>query len=45
MDIDRVRADNEQREGVHRKNGLIIYSGPPPSRELKQRWKKEAKEK
>jgi len=45
VDIDRVRADNELREGVHRKNGLIIYSGPLPTRELKQKWKREAKEK
>ena len=27
---------------VQRKNGLIIYCGPPPTREMKQKWKKAA---
>ena len=44
VDIDRVRLDNEQRTDVQRKSGLLIYSGPPPSRELKQQWRKASRE-
>jgi hypothetical protein len=44
VDIDRIRADNEQRADVLRKGGLIIYQGPTPSRETKQQWQREAKE-
>lgn len=44
VDIDRVRADNESRDGVHRKCGLIIYGGPPPSRQLKETWRREARQ-
>lgn len=45
LDVDRVRADNLQRTNVQRKGGLIIYGGPPPSRELKEQWRREAREK
>lgn len=45
LDVDRVRADNLQRTDVQRKGGLIIYGGPPPSRELKEQWRKDAREK
>ncbi len=45
VDIDRIRADNEQRADVLRKGGLIIYQGPTPNREAKQQWQREAKDK
>ena len=47
VDVDRVRSDNDLRSGggdVQRKGGLIIYSGAPPSRELKEQWRREAKQ-
>ncbi|KAG1661523.1 hypothetical protein FOA52_000033 [Chlamydomonas sp. UWO 241] len=56
VDVDRVRAENETRvqpgepgtgssgQNVQRKAGLIIYSGPPPSRELKEKWRRDARE-
>lgn len=45
VDVDRIRADNEKRTAVLRKSGLIIYQGPTPSKEAKQQWQREAKEK
>ena len=36
--------DNEQKEG-ERKGGLLINSGPNPTREIRARWQAEAKEK
>jgi hypothetical protein len=31
VDIDRIRADNEQRGDVERKGGLIIWAGRTPT--------------
>ncbi|GAX82248.1 hypothetical protein CEUSTIGMA_g9676.t1 [Chlamydomonas eustigma] len=45
VDVDRIRLDNQSRNDVQRKSGLIIYSGPPPTRELKQQWRRESKAK
>mmetsp|Transcript_35203 Transcript_35203/g.76358 ORF Transcript_35203/g.76358 Transcript_35203/m.76358 type:complete len:339 (-) Transcript_35203:1771-2787(-) len=44
VDIDRIRADNAEKEG-ERKGGLLINSGPNPNKELRAKWQKEAKEK
>ena len=44
LDLDRIRADNSKKEG-ERKGGLLINSGPNPTKELREKWQKEAKEK
>lgn len=45
MDIDRIRADNEAQVGVKRKQGLIIWTGDNPTKEMKLRWQRESREK
>eukprot|EP01024_Parvocaulis_polyphysoides_P072507 TRINITY_DN918_c0_g1_i1.p3 TRINITY_DN918_c0_g1~~TRINITY_DN918_c0_g1_i1.p3 ORF type:complete len:295 (-),score=25.86 TRINITY_DN918_c0_g1_i1:195-1079(-) len=45
VDIDRIRSDNEKRQDVERKSGLIIWSGPNPTKTMKEKWQKEAQEK
>ena len=44
VNVDQIRKDNEQKEG-ERKGGLLINSGPNPTREIRARWQAEAKEK
>ncbi|GMH45281.1 hypothetical protein BSKO_13238 [Bryopsis sp. KO-2023] len=39
VDIDRIREHNETRMNVTRKCGLIIYSGAPPTKKMKQQWR------
>ncbi|CAL5223286.1 g5774 [Coccomyxa viridis] len=43
VDIDRIREDNEHRTDVERKAGLIIWSGPNPTRAMKEEWNRETK--
>ncbi len=43
VDVDRVRADNELRTDVQRKAGLIIYTGVPPTRAMKEQWRADSK--
>ncbi|WIA21591.1 hypothetical protein OEZ85_000779 [Tetradesmus obliquus] len=45
VDVDRVRADNEAKLDAHRKNGLVIWTGPNPTKEMRLQWQQEAKEK
>eukprot|EP01023_Acetabularia_acetabulum_P035786 TRINITY_DN3377_c0_g1_i4.p1 TRINITY_DN3377_c0_g1~~TRINITY_DN3377_c0_g1_i4.p1 ORF type:complete len:304 (+),score=20.96 TRINITY_DN3377_c0_g1_i4:263-1174(+) len=45
VDIDKIRQDNEKRWDVERKSGLIIWSGPNPTKSMKERWQKEAQDK
>ena len=45
VDIDRIRIDNNGRQDVQRKGGLIIYDGPAPNRETKEAWRRASKEK
>ncbi|KAK9806836.1 hypothetical protein WJX72_004445 [[Myrmecia] bisecta] len=45
VDIDRIRAENELRKDVERKAGLIINSGPNPTKKLREQWQAEAKAK
>ncbi|KAK9805807.1 hypothetical protein WJX73_001961 [Symbiochloris irregularis] len=45
VDIDRIREDNSKRTDVERKGGLIIWSGPNPTGEMKSQWQREAKAK
>ncbi|CAL8462930.1 g2464 [Coccomyxa elongata] len=45
VDIDRIRADNEQKQDVERKCGLIIWSGPNPTKKMKDEWQAEARAK
>ncbi|GLI70697.1 hypothetical protein VaNZ11_015638 [Volvox africanus] len=42
VDVDRVRADNEARTDATRKAGLIIYDGPPLTKEMKAELREEA---
>ena len=44
LDLDQIRKDNEKKKG-ERKGGLLINSGPNPTKELRDKWQKEAKEK
>jgi hypothetical protein len=46
--VDAVRRDNAQRRGgadVQCKSGLIVWSGPNPTREMKAAWQDESKAK
>ncbi|KAK9907336.1 hypothetical protein WJX75_001686 [Coccomyxa subellipsoidea] len=43
VDVDRIRGDNEQKKDVERKCGLIIWSGPNPTKKMKDEWQAEAK--
>ncbi|CAK0784827.1 hypothetical protein CVIRNUC_008031 [Coccomyxa viridis] len=43
VDIDRIREDNERRTDVERKAGLIIWSGPNPTRAMKEEWNRDTK--
>lgn len=45
VNIDAIRQENESRTDVQRKSGLIIYTGPNPTKEMKEAWRKEGKEK
>ena len=45
VDVDRIRRDNEARTDAQRKGGLIIWSGPNPTKAMKDRWQVEAKAK
>ncbi|WIA42018.1 hypothetical protein OEZ86_009311 [Tetradesmus obliquus] len=45
VDVDRVRADNEAKLDAHRKNGLVIWTGPNPTKEMRLQWQQEAQEK
>ncbi|KAK2079935.1 hypothetical protein QBZ16_002330 [Prototheca wickerhamii] len=45
LDVDRIRAENEARTDAPRKSGLIIYDGPPLTREERDVLHAEAKEK
>jgi len=45
VDIDRIRADNESRKDAQRKSGLIIWSGPNPTKQMKADWQQEAQAK
>ena len=45
LNIDQIRLDNEARKDVQRKSGLIIYQGPAATREMKEAWRRESKEK
>lgn len=45
VDVDRIREDNHAKINVERKSGLVIYTGPNPSKETKEAWRKEALEK
>eukprot|EP01025_Chloroclados_australasicus_P032012 TRINITY_DN3240_c0_g1_i3.p2 TRINITY_DN3240_c0_g1~~TRINITY_DN3240_c0_g1_i3.p2 ORF type:complete len:301 (-),score=27.03 TRINITY_DN3240_c0_g1_i3:390-1292(-) len=42
VNIDKIRADNEKKMDVERKSGLIIWSGPNPTKTMKEQWQKEA---
>ncbi|GIL82495.1 hypothetical protein Vretimale_11934 [Volvox reticuliferus] len=42
VDVDRVRVDNEARTDATRKAGLIIYDGPPLTKEMKAELREEA---
>lgn len=44
VDIDRIRQDNAVRADVERKAGLIIWSGPNPTIEMKAQWQAEARQ-
>lgn len=43
VDLDRIRADNEARTDVQRKQGLIINTGPNLTKEMKEKLRQEAK--
>ena len=43
VDLDRIRKDNDKKEG-ERKGGLLINSGPNPTKALRAKWQAEAKE-
>ena len=43
VDVDRIRRDNEARTDAQRKGGLIIWSGPNPTKAMKDRWQVEAR--
>jgi hypothetical protein len=47
VDVDAVRRDNDAKQGpeVRRKNGLVVWCGPNPTREMKAAWQAEAKSK
>jgi hypothetical protein len=45
LDLDQIRADNDKNKEGERKGGLLINSGPNPTKELRDKWRKEAKEK
>lgn len=48
LDVDAVRRDNDARlkdPAVPRKNGLVVRSGPNPTREMREAWKAESRAK
>ncbi|KAF8059674.1 hypothetical protein HT031_005082 [Scenedesmus sp. PABB004] len=45
VDVDRVRADNDAKADAVRKNGLVIWSGPNPTKEMRLQWHQEVKAK
>lgn len=47
VDVDAARRANDGRAGVgvQRKSGLIVWSGPNPTREMREAWQAEAKAK
>eukprot|EP00963_Diacronema_lutheri_P014231 scaffold2858_cov659-Pavlova_lutheri.AAC.202 len=45
VDVDRIREDNLAKKDVDRKAGLVIYSGPNPTKEMKESWRIEAVQK
>lgn len=45
VDVDRIREDNLAKKDVERKAGLVIYTGPNPTKEMKESWRAEAVQK
>ncbi|QDZ21762.1 UBA domain-containing protein [Chloropicon primus] len=44
VDLDKIREDNDKKDG-ERKGGLLINSGPNPTKTLRAKWQAEAKAK